>query len=105
MCFKIGDSELETVKGLMTMTVYSVISDVLNVDLENIQNHSHLVNDLGMTDKKQKNLIQSIMEMFDDLVVDLSADSLVQNIVDQVLQDEFDEMEYEEEQEYLEPAF
>lgn len=105
MCFKIGNNELETVNGLMTMTVISVISDVLNVELENIEPHSNLVKDLGMTDQTKKILSQSIMEMFDDLVVDLSADSLVQNIIDQVLQDEFDEMEYEEEQDYLEPAF
>ncbi len=105
MCFKIGDNEFETVKGLMSMTVYSVISDVLNVELEDIEAHSHLVKDLGMTEQTQKALSQSIMEMFDDLVVDLSANSLVQNIVDQVLQDEFDEMEYEEELEYLDPAY
>ncbi len=105
MCFKIGDNEFETVKGLMTMTVYSVISDVLNVDLEDIEAHSHLVKDLGMTEQTRKLLIQSIVDMFDDLVVDLSSDSLVQDIIDQVLQDEFDEMEYEEELDYLEPAY
>ena len=103
MCFKIGDDELETVKGLMTMTVYSVISDVLNVDLENIEPQSNLAKDLGMNDKSQKALSLSIMEMFDDLVVDFSPDSCVQNIIDQVLQDEFDELEYNE-LDYFEPV-
>ena len=94
MCFKIGDNELETVQGLMTMTVYSVISDVLNVELGKIKPGNHLVNDLGMTNTTQQLLSQSIMEMFDDLVIDLSPDSCVENIVGQVIQDEFDELEY-----------
>ncbi len=104
MCFKIGDDEFETVKGLMSMTVYSVISDVLNVELENIEPQSHLKKDLGMTDQTQRILTQSIMDMFDDLVIDISEECRVQNIIDQVLQDEFDEMEYEE-LDYLDPVF
>ncbi|MFK8066651.1 MAG: hypothetical protein AB8D52_00225 [Gammaproteobacteria bacterium] len=92
MCFKIDANELETVKGLMTMTVYSVISDILNVELEDIKPHSFLVKDLHMTDKTEKALRQSFMEMFDDLVVDLTSNSSVQTVVDQIIQDEFEEL-------------
>ncbi len=101
MCFKTDDNELETVKGLMTMTVYSVISDVLNVELEDIKPHSSLVKDLNMTDKTERALRRSFMEMFDDLVVDLSHSSSVQTIVDQVMQDEFDDFDDFDDLDYL----
>ncbi len=103
MCFKIGDNEFETVRGLMTMTVYSIISDTLGVSLESIEPESHLVNDLGMDLQKQEALKQSIKEMFDELTVEITPDSRVQDLVDMILLDEFDEIEYSE-MDYFEPV-
>lgn len=99
MCFKFGNDELETVRGLMTLTVYSVISDALKVDLDEIHANSNLVIDLGMTPKSQARLGKLIMEMFDDLTIDFSLVNSVQDLVDLALQDELAEMEYDE------PAF
>lgn len=96
MCFKLGNDELETVRGLMTMTVISVISDALKIDLDEIHPGSHLIKDLGMTPKSQARLGKLIMEMFDELVIDFSTVNSVQDLVDQTLQDELAELEYEE---------
>ncbi len=93
---KTSNNDQDSIKGLMTMTVLSVISDALKVDIELIEPQNYLVKDLGMTAKSQVILERLIKEMFDDLIIDLTIDSEVQQIIDQVLQDEFDELEYEE---------
>lgn len=88
------DQDTETVRGLMMMTVYSIIADILNVDITNIKPHSQLVNDLEMTARKQADLQRTIKEMFDNLTIDFTSIINVQDLTDRILNDEFDQLDY-----------
>lgn len=89
MCFKAGDDELDTVKNLMTMSLSVVVADALEVDLDEVQTSSRLVQDLGMTPDKAVALKEGIAEYFDGLEIDLRATPTVGALLDKVVLNEF----------------
>ncbi len=104
MSFDINDDGQDTISDFMAMTVYSVISDTLSISLDAIKADANLVTDLGMNEQSQEQLVRTIREMFDGLLIDVSDNSLVQDIIDQVLQNELDELEYDE-SEFLDSVY
>jgi hypothetical protein len=90
VCIKSGNSELSTVKALMTMSLNSIFADVFDIDLDDIQLDMNLQSDLKMTDAQQQELAEVIAEYFDDLVVDFSKVSTVDDVFNIVVEAEFE---------------
>ncbi len=84
MCGKMGNTEIESLENMMSMAVYFVIADALEIDAEELFPNSDLQHDLGMTAATRVRLDQAIMDMFNNLHVDFNRISTVQDVVNQV---------------------
>ncbi|MCQ8181787.1 hypothetical protein NP603_11765 [Methylomonas sp. SURF-1] len=71
-------------ENMMSMAVYLVIADTLDIDVDAIYPDSNLKHDLGMTAAVQQELDQSIMEMFNNFQVDFSQADTVGDVVRQI---------------------
>ena len=80
-----GIEEYDTELNLVTMTVYFLIADVLDLDIMDIESSSLLESDLGMTERLGKVFSCSIKEMFDGFELDYSFIKTVQDVVNQVI--------------------
>jgi len=90
VCIKSGNSELSTVKVLMTMSLNSIIADVFDKDLDEIQLGMSLLADLSMTGAQQQELAEVIAEFFDDLIVDFDKVETLDDLFNIVVEAEFD---------------
>lgn len=84
MCGKLGNTEVESLRNMMSMAVYFVLADTFDVDIDDLLPSSDLRADLGMTSSIQTQLDESIMDMFNQAQVDFSRIKTVQDVVDQV---------------------
>lgn len=92
MCIKAGSDELESVKNLMAMSLHAVIADALQVEIEDVEETSRLVQDLGMTPESAKALREEIADIFDGFDVDVRSTPTVGALLDRVVLNEFKEM-------------
>jgi len=90
VCIKSGNSELSTVKSLMTMSLNSIIADVFDKDLDDIALELSLRSDLNMTDAQQQELAEVIAEYFDDLVIDFDKVDTLDDLFNIVVEAEFE---------------
>lgn len=90
MCIRIGEDELDTVKGLMSMGLNAVISDTLAVELDELTPEMTLRHDLQMDAEKEQALREGIADCFDGLEVDLSTINTIGELFNRVIQEEFD---------------
>ena len=72
------------------MSLNSIFADVFDIDLDDIQLDMNLQSDLKMTDAQQQELAEVIAEYFDDLVVDFSKVSTVDDVFNIVVEAEFE---------------
>ncbi len=79
------EKDIDSVTNMITMTVYFIIADTLDIDMLNLQPDTELVKDLNLDSHKIAELTKSIMAGFDNLKLDFSLIQSVQDIVDQVL--------------------
>lgn len=86
---KLGSDEFETVKSLMSMTLFAIISDCLDVDITEIKESDLMSRDLGMRHSKEHDIQQLIADIYDGFEVDFEAVTTVQSLLDQVLTDQF----------------
>jgi hypothetical protein len=89
MCIKAGDNEIETVKNLMSMSLVAVVADALHADLDEIHDHSSLVEDLHMGSEGKQALEAGIADIFDGLTVDLQQTPTMADLLDRVVMNEF----------------
>lgn len=89
MCIKVGNNELDSVKGLMTISLNAIIADVFDLDLDDISPHLNLRNDLGMGEEKQSELADMVDEYFDGLRLDFSSLNTLGDLFDIVVEQEF----------------
>jgi hypothetical protein len=82
---KLGSDEFETVKSLMSMTLFAIVSDCLDVDIAEIKPSDRLLRDLGMTYSKEQEMRTVIADIYDGFEVDFSTISTVQSLLDQLL--------------------
>ncbi|MBT5229663.1 MAG: hypothetical protein HOM11_05235 [Methylococcales bacterium] len=92
MCIKIGEDELSSVRGLMTMTLNVVIAEALELDLDDINPSDSLINTLKMTEDNMSVLLEDIEGMFDGLVVDMNDIDTVSDLLEVVVNNEFNEL-------------
>lgn len=69
----------------LTNTIYFVIAESLQIDMQQIRPESRLLQDLAMTPQQQQELSEFIMHLFNDYQLNFSTIDSVQDLVDQVL--------------------
>lgn len=89
MCMKLGSDEFETVKSLMSMTLFAIISDCLDVDITEINESDLMRRDLGMNHSTEQAVQQLIADIYDGFEVDFTNVTTVKSLLDQVLTDQF----------------
>ncbi|HEA26538.1 MAG TPA: hypothetical protein ENH92_05385 [Ectothiorhodospiraceae bacterium] len=90
MCIRAGgENELESVKNLMSMSLMAIISDSLDVEIDEIENSDHLQNDLKMIDSTRQTLEEQIADIFDGLQLDLTQIDTVGTLLELVVYNEF----------------
>ena len=89
MCIRAGSNELESVKNLMSMSLMAVIAESLELEIEAIDEGSHLIRDLRMDGADQQRLEAMIADVFDGLRVNLNATPTVGALLDRVVMSEF----------------
>jgi len=91
MCGKIGKDAIESMQNMMSMSVYYVIADCLDVDAMDLEPNEDLDNDLHMTDAMKSLLNESIIDMFNGRQLDYSTIHNIQDVVNQVITTELHE--------------
>lgn len=90
MCIKVRKNELGTVKALMTMTLNALIADIFDKELDELEPHLSLTNDLLMDKEKQQELSDMIAEYFDGLLIDFSSIDSLEDLFNCVVEVEFE---------------
>jgi len=80
-----GNTEVDTIKNMMSMSVYYVIADCFDVDAMELEPHKALDNDFHMTTEEKSLLSESITDMFNGHQLEFATIHTVQDIVDQVI--------------------
>jgi hypothetical protein len=84
MASKLDDNELDTMKELLTMALYAVIAEFLNVDIDRVRPGSRLVAHLGMSPAAKKRLQKEIAFIFDCTEPDMPDAMKVEELVNKV---------------------
>lgn len=92
MCIRVGDDEIESVKGLMSMSLKALVAEALNADIETIEDSSRLTVDLKMDARGRLELETLIAEYFDGLVIDASTTVSYRELLEQVVLHEFHDL-------------
>jgi len=92
MCIKIGGDELDSVKGLMIMCLNSIISDVFDVDFEDLDVKMSLTRDLKMTTEQASEIHQQINEYFDGLEINLVENDSLEQLFNVVVAADFEDV-------------
>jgi hypothetical protein len=85
MCGKMGVSEVDTIKNMMTMTVYFVLADIFDLDIMDIESSFDLEKDLHITSDLKALLSEAVMDMFNGLELNFTTIHNVQDIVEQIV--------------------
>jgi len=85
MCGKMGNSEIDTIKNMMSMSVYYVIADCFNMDAMELEPNIMLDNDFHMSAEEKRLLSESITDMFNGYHLQFATIHTVQDVVDQVI--------------------
>lgn len=89
MCIRAGSNELESVKNLMGMSLMAVVAEALEAEIDEIDESSHLINDLQMDSSGRQRLEAMIAEVFDEQQVNLNTTPTVGALLDKVVMSEF----------------
>jgi len=92
MCIKIGNDELDSVKGLMIMCLNSIISDVFDIDFEDLDVNMSLTKNLKMTDAQAADVIEQIDEYFDGLSINLKENDTLEQLFNTVVAADFEDI-------------
>ncbi len=90
MCIKIGNDELDSVKGLMTMCLNSIISDVFDIDFEDLELEMSLSKDFSMTAEQSKEISAQIEDYFDGLKIDIAENDTLEQLFNTVVAADFE---------------
>ncbi|RDH84009.1 MAG: hypothetical protein DIZ80_07695 [endosymbiont of Galathealinum brachiosum] len=82
-------NELGTVKALMSMSLYSIIEDIFDIDQSDIKLSFDLRSDLNMSNSQEALLADAIADYFDGIQPDLKEIQTLDNLFDMVVEKEF----------------
>ena len=85
MCGKMGISEVDTIKNMMTMTVFFVLADIFDIDAMDIELSFDLEKDLHITSDHKALLSGVVTDMFNGCELNFSTIHNVQGIVEQIV--------------------
>lgn len=88
MCIKLGSDELDTVRNLMRMSLMALVSEALEVDIEQLDGVQNLRTELGMDTHRAAALQTLIADYFDGLDLDPSRCDTLDALLDQVVDHE-----------------
>lgn len=80
-----GIEDYDTELYLVTMSVYFLIAELIDLDVMDIDSSSLLESDLGMTEGLRKVFSGSIKELFDGFELDYFFIKTVQDVINQVI--------------------
>lgn len=89
MCIKAGNTELSSVKALMTMSLNAAIAEIFGLDLDEIVPDLRLFADLRMTPEQQSEFAALVAEYFDGVAIDFTPTTTLGDIFDRVIEQEF----------------
>lgn len=89
MCIKVGGNELDSVKGLMAISLNAIIADVFEVEPDELKREMSLRGDLRMTPQQQMSLSGMIAEYFDGTEINLDGSECLGDIFEVVVEQEF----------------
>lgn len=93
MCIKAGVDELDSVKNLMGMALKAVVAEALCVDLDDVAEEAHLVEDLHMGAAEAAVLHELIADTFDGLSINPAETPTYAALLERVVLNEFREAE------------
>ena len=85
MCGKMGVTEVDTIKNMMTMAVYFVLADIFDLDVMDIEPSFDLEKDLHITDDHKALLSGAVIDMFNGCELDFSTMHKVQDVIEQIV--------------------
>lgn len=80
-----GIEDYDTELYLVTMSVFFLIAELIDLDVMDIDSSSLLESDLGMTEGLRKVFSGSIKELFDGFELDYFFIKTVQDVINQVI--------------------
>jgi hypothetical protein len=89
MCIKAGNTELSSVKALMTMSLNAVVAEVFGMEPDEIRPGLRVFDDLHMTPDQQSEFAGLVAEFFDGLQVEFTPTTTLDEIFDHVIEQEF----------------
>ncbi len=89
MCIKAGNTELSSVKALMTMSLNAVVAEVFGIEPDEIVPGLRVFDDLHMTPDQQSEFTGLVAEFFDGLQVEFTPTTTLDEIFDRVIEQEF----------------
>lgn len=90
MCIKAGNTELGSVRALMTMSLNAVVADVFDLEPEDLRPELRVYGDLHMNADQAGEFSALVAEYFDGQQLDFGADATLGEIFDQVVGRQFD---------------
>ena len=86
MCLKVGKDEIDTIRNLMRMSIMVLLSELFDIDIDEVSEDARLVEDMKLDETKAARLNELIAEYFDGLQINLdetpTVDSLMEKIVE-----------------------
>ena len=89
MCVKVGNSELDSVRALMTMSLNAVVAEVFGLELDAITPELKVFSDLGMTPGQQAEFSALVADYFDGVQLRFEPATTLGDIFDHVIEQEF----------------
>ena len=94
MCLRVtnnkDESEVDTIKALMAMSLNAIISDVFQIDIEKVNLLQDLRKDLHMN-MPQENLLKSmVFEYFDGYKLEIPSEYTIQHLYNDVILHDFE---------------
>lgn len=86
MCLKVGKDEIDTIRNLMRMSMMVLLSELFDIDIEEISEDARLVEDLKLDKTKAARLNELIAEYFDGLQIDLNDTPTVDSLLDKIVE-------------------
>lgn len=92
MCIKVGNNELSSVKGLMSMSLNAILADLFDKEPDELNRNLRLREDLGMTPEQGVELVEMVAEYFDDFALDLDQVQTLGDVFDLVVEQAFQDI-------------
>ena len=92
MCIKAGNSEISSVKALMTMSLKAIVGEVFGLEPEEIVPGLQVFSDLRMTADQESEFADLVAEYFDGLKLKFNPTTTLGDVFDYVVEPQFEDV-------------